>query len=616
MDMQQRKKIILANSVGIDRNGYAIIHSPSRWTNSSQNHDVFTYYPWELAYATALLKRETKHTVKLIDGCLKKYDHDGYLKVLLEEAPDYLVMEPSTRTWEDDLALALAVKKACGTQFIVAGQHAIAYPEQVNTVADYVLVGEYEMTLLDIFTGKEREEILGVYPNPCRPLLDVNFLPFPEDIDVSRFDYAIPGEPSSEYIEIQAYATRGCPFHCSFCVAGTMYYQGKPSWRPRRVSNIVDELLYLKKKYPRMEGIFFDEEYHNVNKGFILELTAAIKAHGLNTLKIDAMCAYATLDREVMQAMKNAGYYLLRIGIETASTACASGVNLGAKHNIAKLRQVLRDAKDIGLKMYGTFTFGAPGSTFASDQETLMLMDELITKELLWRYQTSICTPQPGTPYYRWAKEKGYLRSDQLREFDGGNFVVVEYPQYPTEQIAANYLESQRFYDIALRNRFRHKIYDHVRQWKAQCGPNTKILLVRSSRTLQVKEAVSALLQPVEGKMMRIDMLLQDDVAAEYRVIHGITEVFPYGQGFLNSEMLDQHLLQRLSDEDYDYVIIVYGNSQGQGYGNVHEAVRAIKCKHVIAMNSEGEILTVDLMLNANSEWCGGRKCKASRTRG
>jgi radical SAM superfamily enzyme YgiQ (UPF0313 family) len=596
MAMHEVKKIVLANSVGIDKNGYAIIHSPSRWTNSSKRRDVFTYYPWELAYATALLKRETHHTVKLIDGCLLKYDHAAYLKALIKEAPDYLVMEPSTRTWEDDRALALALKHACDTQFIVAGQHAIAYPDEVGKVADYVLIGEYEMTLLDIFLGKERKDILGLYPNPCRPLLDVNFLPFPEDDDVSRFDYAIPGEPSSEYVEIQAYATRGCPFHCSFCVAGTMYYHGQPSWRPRRVSNIIDELLYLRKKYPRMEGIFFDEEYHNVNKAFIMELTHAIKEQGLNTLKIDAMCAYATLDREVMQAMKEAGYYLLRVGIETAATSCAAGVNLGAKHNIKKLQQVLRDAKDIGLKMYGTFTFGAPGSTFASDQETLALMDELINKELLWRYQTSICTPQPGTPYYRWAKEKGFLRSEIAREFDGGNFVVVEYPQYPKEQIGHNYMESQGFYDIALRNRFRHKIYESVARWKEHCGSDIKVLLVRSSRRLQVDEAIEALHRRANGTKVHLDMLLQDDVAVQYQGMNGVAHVFSYGCGHFDIATVDRRLLQRLSDEQYDHVIIVYGNTQGQGYENVHAVVREIKCKHVCAMTSEGDIISLDLL--------------------
>ena len=600
----KKKKVVLANSIGIDRNGYAIIHSPSRWTNSSKNKNVFTYYPWELAYATTLLKRETDHTVKLIDGCLEKYDHAAYCDVLCNEDPEVLVMEPATRTWDDDSELARAVKKETGCSIVMAGPHAIAYPDEVARVADHVLTGEYEMTLLELLRGKRPEDIAGLYPNQRRGLLDVNFLPFPEDEDVSRFAYAIPGEPSSEYIEIQAYATRGCPFHCSFCVAGTMYYGGMPSWRPRRVTNIIEELQYLRAKYPRMEGIFFDEEYHNVNKAFILELCRAIKANGLADLKIDAMCAYATLDREMMEAMKSAGYYLLRIGIETAAPQSAAGVNLGAKYNIPRLKQILYDAKDIGLKMYGTFTFGAPGSTIEADQKTLALMDELIGEELLWRFQTSICTPQPGTPYYQWAEENGYLLAQQHREFDGGNFVVVEYPDYPRDEILSLYTKSQSFFDIALRNRFRHKIYESIKELESVlCGEKKKVLLFRTSRVPQVKEACEAL-RSVNDTLL-IDILLQDEVRHDFEGDGRIHRVFSYGTGPLCEEKCPPSLMRFLNDAAYDMVIVVYGNSQGQGYEQVHQVAHAIPAGLHRAFTAEGYVRELPEM---------SRECNAEKS--
>lgn len=583
--------IILANSVGIDRYGQAIVHSPSRWTSSSPNKDVFTYYPWELAYATTLLKRETDHTVKLIDGCLHKYDHAAYLNVIEAESPDYLVMEPSTRTWDEDRALICAVKKSCGAHVIVAGQHASAYPERVKEVADYVLIGEYEMTLLDIFQGKESADILGLYPNNRRELLDINYLPFPEDDDVSRLAYAIPGEPSSEYVEIQAYATRGCPFSCSFCVARNLYY-AKPNWRARAVRNVVDELAYLKNKYPQMEGIFFDEEYHNVNKQFILDLTRKIKERQLAHLKIDAMCAYATLDREMMEAMKSAGYYLLRVGIETGAVASADGINLGKKHDVAKLKRILHDAKDIGLKMYGTFTFGAPGSTIDADAQTLALMEELIGNELLWRFQTSLCTPQPGTPYFSWAQEKGYLLANNPRDFDGGNFVAVEYPNYSREQIQSMYMKSQTYFDLALKNRFSHDIDKNLSQVKERfLGADTRVLLLRTSRSLQVNEAVRALRHI--NPDMRLDMLMQEHVQEEYKDCSSVNTVFTYENGFLSVDTFDHSLRAALAKNAYDHVIIIYGNSQGQGYANVHDVVRLIKGKHVMALNADGAVIDI-----------------------
>ena len=59
-------KVAVCNSVGIDADGYAMIHSPSRWTNSTKDHSIFTYYPWQLAYCSSILKRDTDHEVKFL----------------------------------------------------------------------------------------------------------------------------------------------------------------------------------------------------------------------------------------------------------------------------------------------------------------------------------------------------------------------------------------------------------------------------------------------------------------------------------------------------------------------------------------------------------------------
>ena len=67
--------IVICNSVGVDREGNYIVHSPSRWSFSMKNYDdVFTYYPWELCYTSSLLKQRTSHRVKFIDPCLDKLD--------------------------------------------------------------------------------------------------------------------------------------------------------------------------------------------------------------------------------------------------------------------------------------------------------------------------------------------------------------------------------------------------------------------------------------------------------------------------------------------------------------------------------------------------------------
>lgn len=104
-------KILIANSVGVDEYGNHIVHFPSRWSSSVGKTKWFAYYPYELAYLSSLLKRETNCRIKMVDGNLLKLNADEYVKLLKAHCPDWLIMEPATITYKEDLRVALALKK-------------------------------------------------------------------------------------------------------------------------------------------------------------------------------------------------------------------------------------------------------------------------------------------------------------------------------------------------------------------------------------------------------------------------------------------------------------------------------------------------------------------------
>ena len=87
-----------------------------------------------------------------------------------------------------------------------------------------------------------------------------------------------------------------------------------------------------------MEGVFFDEETHNIHKSFNIELAQEIQKAGLGNLKYEAMCEYVSLDEEALTKMKSAGYYKIRFGIETGSDHVAKQMTLGKKHDLKKLK--------------------------------------------------------------------------------------------------------------------------------------------------------------------------------------------------------------------------------------------------------------------------------------
>lgn len=585
-------KVVVANSVGVDEEGYYIVHSPSRWSFSAKNYkEQFTYYPWELAYTSSLLKRETDEEVKFLDGCLNKWDHKAYLARLEEEKPDWLVMESSSRTFDEDFRLAMAVQERFGTRLIFCGPHPMTYAEDI--IRDYpgqasklfICLGEYEYTVLDIISGKNPASILGLYPNPRRPLLDINSLPWPEDEDTSRIRYY---DPPSEYREIQMYASRGCPLKCTFCVCGNLYYT-KPNWRPRSVADIVSEIKYLRDKYEEMEGVFFDEEVHNVKKSFILNLTMAIKKEGLDNLHYDAMCTYSTFDEEMMMAMKGAGYYKLRLGIETASERIAKNIGLGKKFNIEKLLSVLGMAKKIGLKIYGTFTIGAAGANRVEDEKTIQLIKKIAEGGLLNDLQVSMCTPQPGTPFFKWATSRGYLVTYDWKRYDGAQMSVVSYPDYSDREIYEVYQQALSAYDLGWQERMREAFLMTIQSQWSRIGLKRakKILSMRSNRMWHVNLSLEALSR--QFKEAKIDLLAQPIVEGKLRENPLVSKVYLYGEGFFNFEKMDKELLRHLRRENYDLVAVLYNDYCGRGYEEVGKIAKAIS-KDVLIIKPGGEI--------------------------
>ena len=178
-------------------------------------------------------------------------------------------------------------------------------------------------------------------------------------------------------------------------------------------------------------------------------------------------------------------------GIETAGEHAAKGMELQRKFNLPTLKQLMQHGTNIGLKFYGTFTFGGEGSTDDCDKKTLDLIRELLDRELLWRFQLSISTPQPGTPFINHKKEQGHLKDVDWKHFDGGNHVVVNRPEYPAEKIMENFREAEKLYELGFNHRYKKTAQDNFKSVKLR--QDGEILLFRSSRMKQINDVVNSL---------------------------------------------------------------------------------------------------------------------------
>ena len=577
------KNIIVANSVGVDRDGYHMVHVPSRWSLGVKNFTNCGYYPWELAYTSSLLKRETNHHVKFMDGVLNGWDFETYFKHASAEKPDWLIMESSTRTIREDLRLASALKETFGTKLVFTGQHPMAHPEDVLKVADHVCIGEYEFTVLDLIQGKDK--LTGVHPNARGELIDINALPFPEDDDVSRIDYH---EPNCRYKQIQMYGSRGCPRRCNFCAAATLYYD-ELNWRPRNVDNVVEEIRTLHEKYPEMEGVFFDEEVHNIKRSFNISLAKGIRSAGLDHLKYEAMCEYASLDEEALEEMRAAGYYKIRFGIETGSDKVAEKMTLGKKHDLNKLRTMVKFGKSLGMLFYGTISIGGLGSSREEDQKTVDLVYEMASQGWLDEIQVSINTPQPGTDFYNSCVDESLLSpSTDWEGFDGNGQVVVHYPHYPAEEIQTNFNKALAAFDMG-KEQVQSKDFSNNAKSSFKAIPDgSKILVLRNVRNWMIR----LILENLSTKA-QVDILGQDVSAKDMEDMDGLNQVYSYGTGFFSAESISTDLIEKLESEHYDFVLVPVANNHLQGYQNVLEVAQMIAPEDILYVYPEGHLQPV-----------------------
>ncbi len=421
-------KIVVANSVGRLDTGQELILFPSRWDSAVTGRRPFAYYPYELAYLSSLLKRETDHDVKMLDGNLDLLDADQYAGRIMDERPDLVVTECSALTYPAMTRCIQMVKAETGCDVWLTGP--LGTYDQDRALGDGwdgVFPGEYERRVLDA---------LGDGDGATRGYIDLDWLPWPEDDDVCRLDYSEISNPCDGLVQL--YPTRGCPLACTFCVV-PLYYGGHgfshKSHRTRDPENVCDEIDYLADRYPdRFNGCFFNEETHNANVEWLERFAKTLIRRRLNEWEYDAMCGYWTFTEPLVNLLADAGYTQLRFGVE--STSETVGKTIHKTMHLEKIERFMGWCKAAGVDCYGTFQIGAPGSTEAIDRQTMRDLARWHADGLMQRWQISTSTPQAGTPFYAEALEKGWLLTDDLSRYDGEH-AVLSYPDYPAERIEA-----------------------------------------------------------------------------------------------------------------------------------------------------------------------------------
>jgi len=297
----------------------------------------------------------------------------------------------------------------------------LSYQQTLELVPelDSVVRFEGEMTLVEladaVSTGQDWTGIHGlayrsgdeVVATTARALVeDLDKLPYPER---NYEPEAVLGRSIMPIL-----ASRGCARTCSFCSIHT-FYRAAPGRivRTRKPAEVVREMRMLHEERGITIFLFQDDDFPlfgTVWRRWANEFVDELHRSGLPGKVIWKMnCRADAVDRELFIKMRDAGLYLVYMGLESGSEEGLE--TLHKQITVAQNLKAVETLKSIGLMFEYGFMLLDPSSTFESVRENLNFLRTILADGCL---PVTFCRmlPYDGTPIKDELVRTGRLRGD------------------------------------------------------------------------------------------------------------------------------------------------------------------------------------------------------------
>jgi radical SAM superfamily enzyme YgiQ (UPF0313 family) len=301
--------------------------------------------------------------------------------------------------------------KRRGKTVVAGGRYATNFPDEVRPHFDAIVVGESEhvwpQVVHDLVNGTLKRE----YVAPFSPSL--------EGIPAPRYDLVEPHFP----MPIVTEATRGCPFHCSFCQLTI----AQAPFRHRPIQDVINDLTATQNLAPwkRKMAMLLDNNLCG-DLEYAKDLLREIAKLKLWALGVQFSFNYLR-DNECMDLLEAANCRMAFIGLESLNEPSLKFVD--KLHNRVDEYQ----ERFTELRRRGILTF--TGIILALDEDTPEYYAQLPGKlEIVdpSAILVSLAIPIPGTPLHEQMEDEGRIFNHELQHYEGDHLVFE--PKIVTEQ--------------------------------------------------------------------------------------------------------------------------------------------------------------------------------------
>ena len=266
---------------------------------------------------------------------------------------------------------------------------------------DYGIVQEGEYTLLELCKGLEVESIAGLLYRKNGKVNYVGPRSFEKDLDKFQFP-RFEKFPLGKYVteEIGIVSSRGCPFNCTYCPVKTSIGQ---QYRIRSAESIVDEIAYWYNRGFKQISILDDN--FTLNKERVFKICDAICKKDFKDIELNCNNGIRAdrVDREMLFAMKQAGFKYFAFGIESGNEQILK--NIKKSQDLVVIENALKIAIELNFTVTLFFIVGAPGEDLDTVKESIALAKKYPIFDA--RFYNLI--PFPATELYEWANKNKYL---------------------------------------------------------------------------------------------------------------------------------------------------------------------------------------------------------------
>lgn len=387
--------------------------------------------PLGLGYVAASCK---DFSVKILDMEAKEIKTKDIWQEIKKYSPKIIGITVISSIIEQVKKICKIIRKNSDIKIILGGPHAVLDPESLIEIGDYVVCGEAEVMINNflhylIYKKGNLTKIKNLVYIKDKKIIhtkeelikNLDDIPFPKRELWDKQDYFNFFAKKRPYTSV--ITSRGCPYQCIYC---TPIYH---TVRRRSVENVIKEIKKIISEFNTTDIEFFDETF-NLGEKWVIDFCKRIIEEKIK-ISWRARCRPDLVTEESTKMMKEAGCYMISLGVESANDSTLNFFNKG--YNLKHVENAIRIIKKNRIELHAYFIIGSPTE---DKRDTLNTINFSIRKPFDYVI-FSILTPQPGTGLMQIALKHKWLPNAKI-DYDkikGYCYPIMNHPHLTKKEI-------------------------------------------------------------------------------------------------------------------------------------------------------------------------------------